>query len=508
MRLAMPDVLGSSSSSSTVGSTGGGHVLPTAGPVGPAQSAPTMPMTSLAPQPPPRVHGLYSIDDVVVVYNRRLRAWEEATVIDVRGTEILVRPLFMATRSRDRWLDVNVRASDIEHLGDLVDSADQADVARRQAEQEARFAEALALRNPPEVVREVGGDGNCLYRAFSYQLFGTEDMHAEVREECFAYMIANREYFQQFVDGDFDKYIRTHSKNREHGDHIEVVAMAERFNKRVRMDTVEAAGNWADGSVYAAEPALQSLGCVRLMYVGRNHYRCVVCRDPRLDGPLGDGSGDAVRLSRFRAEQDQLHVPVASAALAAAAAPVAVAERQPQSPPQSPVSASRPAAAHDDALDFAEPVASRPVVSKNSWRLTASEKLAIWYGGNSFALLCSVVLLTLGFSYNCYRDILYVAPSAFRNGSSKEAGAVPAATIETMFQQAVGHWTRRVQAMYGPVPPHVLISLQMELGEFFSDWRRRAATGRLWRNFAVYAMLDEAQDSVVEAFIVEILRQT
>ena len=102
---------------------------------------------------------------------------------------------------------------------------------------------------------------------------------------------------------------------------------------------------------------------------------------------------------------------------------------------------------------------------------------------------------------------MYCSP-LIRNGSSKEAGAVPVAAVETMFQQAVGHWTRRVQAIYGPVPPHVLISLQMELGEFFSDWRRRAASGRLWRNFAVYAMLDDAQNSVVEAFIVEILRQT
>ena len=120
--------------------------------------------------------------------------------------------------------------------------------------------------------------------------------------------------------------------------------------------------------------------------------------------------------------------------------------------------------------------------------------------------LCSVLLLRLGFTSSCYRDICH--SPLIRHGSCKEAGAVPLATIVTMFQQAVGHWTRRVQVIYGPVPPHVLISLQMELGEFFSDWRRRAATGRLWSNFAVYAMLDEAQDSVVEAFIVEILRQT
>jgi hypothetical protein len=497
MRLAMPDGPSSPSAGSTAG-----LVLPTAGAVGPAQSAPAMTSTPPAPRPPPRVHGVYSIDDVVVVYNRKLRAWEEATVINVSGSEILVRPFFQTTRSRDRWLDVNLRASDIEHLGDIVDSADQADVARRQAEQEARFAETLALRNPPEVVREVGGDGNCLYRAFAYQLFGTEDLHAEVREECFAYMIANREYFQQFVDGDFDAYIRTHSPNREHGDHIEVVAMAERFNKRVRMDTVEAAGNWADGSVYAAEPALQSLGCVRLMYVGRNHYRCVVCRDPRLDGPLGDGSGDAVRLSRFRAEQDQLHAPVVSAALAAAAAPVALAERQPRSP----LSAPRPAAAHGDTVDSAEPVASRPLFPKNGWRLTASEKLAIWYAANSIPPHSTFAVLSMHvFICHCNRGI--ICSPLIRNGSSKEVGAVPAATVEIMFQQAVGHWTRRVQAMYGPVPSHVLISLQMELGEYFSDWRRRAASGRLWRNFAVYAMLDEAQDSVVEAFIVEILRK-
>jgi hypothetical protein len=236
--------------------------------------------------------------------------------------------------------------------------------------------------------------------------------------------------------------------------------------------------------------------------VGRNHYRCVVCRDPRLDGPLGDGSGDAIRLSRFRAEQDQLHAPVVSAALAAAAAPVALAETQPRSP----LSAPRPAAAHGDTADSAEPVASRPLFPKNGWRLTASEKLAIWYAANSIPPHSTPAVLSMHF-FTCHCNRGIICSPLIRNGSSKEVGAVPAATVEIMFQQAVGHWTRRVQAMYGPVPSHVLISLQMELGEYFSDWRRRAASGRLWRNFAVYAMLDEAQDSVVEAFIVEILRK-
>ena len=35
---------------------------------------------------------------------------------------------------------------------------------------------------------EVGGDGNCLFRAISHQVYGTEDHHRLIRVRCIDYI--------------------------------------------------------------------------------------------------------------------------------------------------------------------------------------------------------------------------------------------------------------------------------------------------------------------------------
>ena len=83
------------------------------------------------------------------------------------------------------------------------------------------------------------------------------------------------------------------------------------------------------------------------------------------------------------------------------------------------------------------------------------------------------------------------------------------ATVEGMFQRAIARWTSRVQEIHSPMPSHLAISLHMELSEFFSDWQRRRVTleRHWWRNLNVYALLEEAQEHVVAAFIAQNFRQ-
>jgi len=49
------------------------------------------------------------------------------------------------------------------------------------------FMEALKSQGLEMVFME--GDGNCLFRAMSHQLFGDPDMHGEVRRCCMDFMV-------------------------------------------------------------------------------------------------------------------------------------------------------------------------------------------------------------------------------------------------------------------------------------------------------------------------------
>lgn len=53
-------------------------------------------------------------------------------------------------------------------------------------------------------LRDVGGDGNCLFRSISDQVDGNETTHRFMREEACKYILANQEFFANFLDEDED----------------------------------------------------------------------------------------------------------------------------------------------------------------------------------------------------------------------------------------------------------------------------------------------------------------
>lgn len=73
-------------------------------------------------------------------------------------------------------------------------------------------------------LRDVTGDGNCLFRAFADQVDGNENTHVIMREEACKYMIEHQEFFQPFLDededGTFEAYTKLMQKNGEWGGHL------------------------------------------------------------------------------------------------------------------------------------------------------------------------------------------------------------------------------------------------------------------------------------------------
>ena len=77
-------------------------------------------------------------------------------------------------------------------------------------------------------IREVGGDGNCLFRSVSEQVEGNENNYKEYRERCVNYMKENKDTFAPFIEDDepIDDYIERMSKNSEWGGNLEIYALS------------------------------------------------------------------------------------------------------------------------------------------------------------------------------------------------------------------------------------------------------------------------------------------
>ena len=78
-------------------------------------------------------------------------------------------------------------------------------------------------------IREVGGDGNCLFRSVSEQVEGNEHNFQEYREKCVNYMKENKDVFAPFIEDDepFDKYIKRMREDKEWGGNLEIYALSK-----------------------------------------------------------------------------------------------------------------------------------------------------------------------------------------------------------------------------------------------------------------------------------------
>ncbi|QRV85454.1 OTU-like cysteine protease [Ceratobasidium sp. AG-Ba] len=73
------------------------------------------------------------------------------------------------------------------------------------------------------------GDGNCLFRALSDQIYGTPNEHLPLRVEICNFMAAHPERFEAFVDDDqgLDRHLSAMRRSGTYGGHLELTAFAQ-----------------------------------------------------------------------------------------------------------------------------------------------------------------------------------------------------------------------------------------------------------------------------------------
>ena len=87
-------------------------------------------------------------------------------------------------------------------------------------------------------IKKIEGDGNCMFRAVSDQIYGNEEYHYIIREKCMKYLLIERKFFSQFVEGgdkEFDNYINMKSKLGVWGDDVELQAISEIYNRPIEI---------------------------------------------------------------------------------------------------------------------------------------------------------------------------------------------------------------------------------------------------------------------------------
>ena len=112
----------------------------------------------------------------------------------------------------------------------------------------------------------ITGDGNCFFRSVSYQLYQTEDRHAQIRALAIQHLINCPEHFiESNTQQSWVQYLQDMSVLGTWADHIIIQAAANVNGLRIHI--TESAQNFCEStvvtSVYAA-----SGGNIRDIYIG------------------------------------------------------------------------------------------------------------------------------------------------------------------------------------------------------------------------------------------------
>jgi hypothetical protein len=76
---------------------------------------------------------------------------------------------------------------------------------------------------------DIDGDGNCMFRAISDQLFGVVDNHLEIRKKICEHILKNVDLYQVFVEESFSGYCDRMGKPGVYGGNLELVAASRVF---------------------------------------------------------------------------------------------------------------------------------------------------------------------------------------------------------------------------------------------------------------------------------------
>ncbi|CAI5741146.1 unnamed protein product [Peronospora destructor] len=129
-------------------------------------------------------------------------------------------------------------------------------------------------------IYDIEGDGNCLFRSVSHQIYGDDSHHSLVRAACMDYMESEKEYFEPYVVGNmaaFMRYLRHKRRDGVWGDDPELQAMCELYDRPAEVFAYDPVQGFRKLRCYHENSALSRCRPpIRLSYYGGGHYDSLV----------------------------------------------------------------------------------------------------------------------------------------------------------------------------------------------------------------------------------------
>ena len=230
--------------------------------------------------------------------------WVEGLIININdeNNEITVRYLDknkeikeeMINKNSERISPIGEHTSRRSHNSEMLTSDEinkklfkNRKFVKLNKKQENKFRENISNMNL--FIKDIVGDGNCMFRAISDQVYGSEEKYDLLRQKCMDYLLIERDFFEQFVEGGkngFDEYINMKRKNGVWGDDIELQALSEIYNRPIEiysnstkpLKTFHENKNEfkTEGNEKINNDLNDFVMPIRISYHGKNHYNSIV----------------------------------------------------------------------------------------------------------------------------------------------------------------------------------------------------------------------------------------
>jgi len=138
-------------------------------------------------------------------------------------------------------------------------------------------------------VREVIGDGNCLFRALADQLDGDDHAHGRHRQDVVRYITEHRADFEPFIEDDvpFTQHVQNLAQDGTYAGNDSIVAFARLHKVTIvihQLDSPawEVHGETADGTSSKSPSLVRQL---HISYHNGDHYASVRKMQDKMDSP-------------------------------------------------------------------------------------------------------------------------------------------------------------------------------------------------------------------------------
>jgi OTU domain-containing protein 5 len=237
--------------------------------------------------------------------------WKNAFIVKIRGDSVLVR---YAGRQQefDEWIPfspdhlapcgdhlqmrrtfvdqrrrllINTSGKELEKKRPRIFVQGSSSFGSGSGQTNPRFLQYQnALRQNGLDLVSVEGDGNCLFRSISHQVYGDDKYHTLVRASCMDYMESEKEYFQPFVIGDMTHFIRYLNHKRQNGiwgDDPELQAMCELYDRPAEVYAYDPVHGYRKLRTFHENSTTlaRNRPPIRLSYYGGGHYDSIVATD-------------------------------------------------------------------------------------------------------------------------------------------------------------------------------------------------------------------------------------